>query len=280
MGIGAPKCGTTQVADWIDAHPELCLSVPKEVLYFNRKVSYIHGPNKNFNQPLDWYEKHFAHCGTDQKTGEFSASYIYDAEAAAKIQQLYPNIKLIVCLRNPVDRTYSQYQMFRHYLKKEKRSFETAIDEEAELLNRSKYSPFIAKYLNLFPKANILFLTLDQIITEADYTLNRVYRFLEVDDSFVPADFTTNRKQAKSSKSVLLSKVMGVFTKTMISLGLSGVVVKLKAMGLKDAVLRMNTKQVQLEKLDESLRQRLKKEFVLDIKRTEKLTGLDLTQWK
>lgn len=280
MGIGAPKCGTTQVADWIDAHPELCLSVPKEVLYFNRKISYIHGLNENYNKSLHWYEKHFAHCGIDQKIGEFSASYIYDMEAAGKIQALYPDLKIIVCLRNPVDRSYSQYLMFRHYLKKETRPFERAIKEEPELIERSKYAPFIAKYLTLFPRANFLFLTLEEIVKQSDDSLKRVYDFLEVDNGFVPEDFMANRKKAKSSKSVWVSKAMGIFTNTMTSLGLSGVVAKLKSMGLKDAVLKLNSKDVDFEKMDGALRRQLKDEFLLDIKRTEKLTGLDLKAWK
>lgn len=280
MGIGAPKSGTTQVADWIDGHPELCLSVPKEVLYFNQKVSYIHGPNSNYGKSLAWYDKHFAHCRLDQKVGEFSASYIYDDEAARKIQSLYPDIKLIICLRNPVDRSYSQYLMFKHYLKKESRPFEQAIQEEPELLERSKYAPFIAHYLALFPKANILFLTLDQIVGQAQNTLKKVYSFLNVDQTFVPSDFMVNRKKAKSSNSVLVSKAMGAFTNVMTQMGLSNVVAKLKSMGLKDVVLRLNAKETEFEKLDEGLRASLQEEFMLDILRSEKLTGLDLSAWK
>lgn len=280
IGIGAPKCGTTQVADWIDAHPELCLSVPKEVLYFNRKVSYIHGDNENFSKSLDWYQKHFAHCALDQKIGEFSASYIYSKEAAEKIHSLYPNIKIIVCLRQPVDRSYSQYLMFKHYLKKEDRPFYKAINEEPELLERSKYAGFIKTYLDLFPRKNFLFLTLDEIVKNPRPTLTRVYDFLDVDVDYVPKDFDINRKKAKSSKSVWVSKAMGLFTNTMTSIGLAKVVVKLKSMGLKDAVMQINSKEVSFEKLNPSFRDELNQEFLKDLEETEKLTGLDLRQWK
>jgi len=232
------------------------------------------------SKSLDWYEKHFAHCKIDQKIGEFSASYIYDADAAKKIKALYPDIKIIVCLRNPVDRTYSQYLMFRDYLKKEERPFEEAIQNEPELLARSKYAEFLKAYLELFPRQNFLFLTLDEIVNEAQSTLKRVFQFLEVDASFVPADFMTNRKKASASRSPLVSKTMGLFTKTMTGLGLSGVVLKLKEMGLKDTVLKMNSKNIIKEKLNPALRNELKKQFAEDIVRTAELTGLDLSKWK
>jgi len=280
MGIGAPKCGTTQVADWIDAHPELCLSVPKEVLYFNRKVSYIHGENENFSKSLNWYQKHFAHCSLNQKIGEFSASYIYSKEAAEKIHSLYPNVKIIVCLRQPVDRSYSQYLMFRHYLKKENRPFHQAIIEEPELLERSKYAGYIKTYLDLFPRNNFLFLTLDEIVKNPKPTLAKVYGFLEVEVDYTPEDFGINRKKAKSSKSVWISKAMGLFTNTMTSLGLSSVVIKLKSLGLKDAVMRLNSKEVAFEKLEGRYHHDLNLAFHKDIEETEKLTGLDLRKWK
>ena len=99
IGIGAEKAGTTQVSEMLAAHPEICMSEPKEVSFFNKTESYMQGGiNKHYGKDISWYKKHFGHQKKGQILGEFTTVYLYDKEAPKNIHQLYPHTKLIVCL--------------------------------------------------------------------------------------------------------------------------------------------------------------------------------------
>jgi hypothetical protein len=75
IGIGAQRCGTTTLAKTMAQHPQICMSQPKEVKYFNLETSYISKKeNQNFYKDLSWYEKHFLHCETACLKGEFSVA--------------------------------------------------------------------------------------------------------------------------------------------------------------------------------------------------------------
>ena len=77
LGIGAQRAGTTWVARMLEAHPDICLSEPKELHFFNEKPSYVWGPvNENFGPSFDWHGKHFAHCRKGSVKGEFTPHYL------------------------------------------------------------------------------------------------------------------------------------------------------------------------------------------------------------
>ena len=100
MGIGAQKGGTTWIAKCLSEHPDICMSEPKEILYFNKFSSFSNKcPINNYHKKtFSWYRKHFLHCKKGQINGEFSAEYFYDKEAPRLIRKYFPDIKLIVLL--------------------------------------------------------------------------------------------------------------------------------------------------------------------------------------
>lgn len=131
--IGAAKCGTTSLALYLEAHPEVYVASRKEVRFFDR----------HWEEGLDWYRGHFAGAGDARAVGEASPSYLVDPQVPARVAQTLPDAKLLVLLRDPVARTLSAYH-FAVGIGREQRDLETALADE--LAGRETGS-FVPKYL-------------------------------------------------------------------------------------------------------------------------------------
>ena len=100
--IGAQKCGTTSLYNYLVSHPEVRRCLRKEVGYFDQ----------HFDRGLAWYLAHFpmkSFVGFQQVTGEATPDYYYSPQAPQRAHLVMPQAKLIILLRNPVDRAHSQY---------------------------------------------------------------------------------------------------------------------------------------------------------------------------
>ncbi len=281
VGIGAPKAGTTQVANILAAHPQLCLSEPKEIHYFNEASAYIHPKtNKNHSKDTTWYAKHFAHCAVDSLKGEFSTGYMYCEQAAKHIHTFNPKIKVIACLRHPAERAYSQYVMFRYYFKKENRPFDEVVQTQSEFIDKSKYYQQLKRYFDLFDRSQILILTLDEIKQSPRDTAHKLYHFLGVDATFIPPNILERANAAKAIKLPFVSWAMGVFSSVMVSLGLSKVVNYLKEKGLKKWVIRMNSQQMDYPPMSAASRAYILDQVQADTEQLEQLLGSDFSHWK
>ncbi len=109
MIIGIPKGGTTSLFNYLSRHPDVAMSVRKEINYFSN----------NYNKGLGWYRSFFPtvfyklflqiFIGKSILVGEASTSYLFRPRSAERTHKLLPQCKLIMLLRNPVDRVPSQY---------------------------------------------------------------------------------------------------------------------------------------------------------------------------
>jgi hypothetical protein len=97
--IGAAKCGTTSLYNYLIEHPDVAGAAAKELRFFDVK----------FRKGWDWYLAQFPERGAAQIVGESSPTYLFDPSVPGRVKTALPNAKLIVMLRNPVDRAYSQY---------------------------------------------------------------------------------------------------------------------------------------------------------------------------
>ena len=103
--LGAPKCGTTSLATWLGAHPQVYMSPDKEPHYFNADDRH---PGVS---SLERYEQLFAGAGAEHAAvGEASVWYLYSKVAVANIEEYCQEPRYIVCLRNPVDMAHSLHE--------------------------------------------------------------------------------------------------------------------------------------------------------------------------
>jgi len=203
--IGAQKSGTTSLYEYIGQHPQIIPSSKKEVHFFDTK--YYKGRR--------WYRSHFpARSQLQQKiTGEASPSYLFYPGAAQRIRRSLPEAKLLVLLRDPVDRAISSYY---HQQRKgvELLSLKDALDAEEKRLERFRkklgfgwlshrpsknlrqyayktkglYAMQLKTYFRFFSPQQIWIEQAERFFAEPKWTIREVCQFLEVDDDFVPSD--------------------------------------------------------------------------------------------
>ncbi len=121
--IGFRKCGTTSLYAYLASHPKILPAVTKEIQYFTYSTT----------KDIEYYLAHFP-CITDANymTGEASPSYIMFPGIAQKIASWFPNIKLIILLRNPIERAISSYYYRSKYLRYDPKQVEDMITQSIE----------------------------------------------------------------------------------------------------------------------------------------------------
>ena len=236
--------------------------------------------NANFDQDISWYLKRFSHAKANQLCGEISPVYLGDHDAPAAIQARYPDVKLLVSLRNPVDRAFSFYKLHRGNSIIDPMSFEKALQEEYVYVKTGLYGEHLARYLEYFDKDQILLVIFERLIAEPDRELNRIYKFLGVE---IPTDFDLSKyhtNKTMNMRSTKLHKFAIRFSQWLIGHGFSSVLTWLRNAGAHKLLNKVNTAPVQRESIQESTRLQLQAEFKEDIVKVENMFDVDLGGWK
>ena len=197
--IGAQKCATTALFEHLKHHRGICMPREKEVPFF---------AGKDYRD-TEWKAFASAHFGlADERLwGKATPQYMGDPRAAARIHALMPDIKLVAILRDPIERSWSHYQMARRR-GTEARSFDQAIEpllaadfrageelpshasgyeSEADYyLAWSEYGRALRPYYERFPASNILVLYAEELDTQPEATLDRLLAFLGLEPGFRP----------------------------------------------------------------------------------------------
>jgi len=189
IGIGAPKCGTTWLSAQLEAHPQIGFAPDKEVYYFADTIMRrLAGKELNcFERGENWYHEQFpALGGTITTRGEFCPSYLYLDAAADRIKAYRPDIKLLLCLRPPVEMIYSWYWYGRNaVIGKLPETFEGMM-EDPFLRHVGCYGRYLRRYVDRFPAENLLVVQFDAIRRAPDDVRRGVYEFLKVNPDFKP----------------------------------------------------------------------------------------------
>ena len=185
---GAMRCGTTSLNAYLREHPEVSVGQPKEVHFFDQ----------NYQRGVDWYLQHFPDSDSSKAVGEASPAYIYYPEVAPRIAATLPEVKILVLLRDPVERAHSHYWHNRS-VGREKLSFADAIASEPKRLergreyqarysyvDRGRYGAQLANMLRFIPIERILVQTFDEITSDPATVYSRTCRFLGISDDFTP----------------------------------------------------------------------------------------------
>ena len=152
--FGAIKSGTGALYQYLSHHPDIFMSPLKEPRYFARVETTNDLPSKNRKKhigvsTLDEYSNLFSRVKHEKAIGEASSNYIYSKHAAEKIKNTIPDVKLIVSLRNPVDRAWAHYQMMNRYRSKGLNIVLKDCKHE-KWATASLYTKHLQVYFNLF----------------------------------------------------------------------------------------------------------------------------------
>jgi hypothetical protein len=196
--IGAQRCGTTSLFFYLLQHPELFLPVEKEIHFFD--LHYGNGPC--------WYRNIFKSGTADAKKlkGEASPYYLFHHLVAERVARHFPGMKLIVLLRDPVERAYSHFLHSRRIGVEHLESFEEAVAREPErvddekrrimsgetensesyrnfsYLYRGLYYQQISHWMNFFPPSQIHCIKSEELFDNPGPVYSKVCGFLEISD--------------------------------------------------------------------------------------------------
>lgn len=195
--IGAQRCGTTYLYHLLDEHPQIYMAKPvkPEPKHFIIDDEYRKGKEYYLN-------KYFSDCGSEIKCiGEKGTSYIEYEKSANRIFSFFDNAKIIIMLRNPVERALSNY-FFSVQNKLENRTPEDVFLNRvpAPLVNysvsvnpfdyikRSRYELYLQPYLSNYSQ-NVKVIVLEELVDNVK-VLSDIYRFLETDNKFIPSSYS------------------------------------------------------------------------------------------
>lgn len=167
--IGTSKAGSTWLFNALAVHPDVFLASNKGLYYFD--LHYERGE--------EWYRSQFAGAAGRSAAGEISHSYLSSPTAADRIAALNPDIRLLVCLREPVDRAFSDYLDLVKNGQFAGR-FEDALEQHPRLLDRGRYATHLRRYYDRFAPEQIHVGLFDDLREDAQGYADDVYDFLGV----------------------------------------------------------------------------------------------------
>ena len=273
LGLGAERAATTWLHNCLTEHPDLFLPPAKEIHYFSTHRD--RGP--------EWYLGHFAEAPAGATAGEFSPSYLHDADPA-DIADLLPNARFVVILRQPVDRAFSAYQLY--YRERPGVGFREACEESPHLLERSRYADRLAAWFDRFGRERVGVWIYEEVCEEPLRLYQEVCRHVGVRDDVTPEAI------GKTFNRVLFPRLQSLFYRyglgRVVSLvGGSPLGEALKSYARRSA--RAEAKKPARSSSDEpagddgtdenAFRRELAESFAPDADRLRKLLGRDLTGW-
>lgn len=237
--LGAEKCGTTSLYQYLSQHPDITFSNPKEPIFFEAE----------YEKGLDYFwDKYFQHYQGEQKIGEARHRNLYLPYVPRRIYESTPDAKFLIILRNPVERAFSHW-INRYVSKQETLSFNKAIKKDFERINEGilfeekegaelwrknlvksgspkgeanyqfrtyidtgYYSSQINRYLELFPPEQFKIILLEDLQSNPIEEIRSIFKFLEVDESKVslkelkPANQTKSKSQVQDLSLGFLSR--------------------------------------------------------------------------
>lgn len=299
--VGAPKCGTTSLHEYLQRHPDVFMPFYKEPHYFG---SDLQGSRfMQFRDKPEKYLKLFRDVRGEQRIGESSPWYLVSKNAAQEINAYDPNAKIIMLLRNPVDMMYSMWSQFRYSGNEQIEIFEDALAAEpvrkqGRLIRRAahcitglfyremaSYTEQVKRYFDVFGEENVKVIIFDDFKSDTAGIYKEVLDYLEID-----SDFTTNFDVVNPNKDVRVEWLQ----KLILSTGFSLMLLKDRLTYLATTsrfvpydyrtetvkgVINAYTKYEKRSPLTPESRQRILSEFEPEIDNLGTLLHRDLSHW-
>lgn len=279
LGIGVQKSASTWVYSILEDHPEADVSHPKELHFFSHE--------SNFKKGVSWYHSHFGISIKNQDLvkvrGEISPPYFYHVLSAHRIKKYNPNVKIIVTLRDPIDRAYSNHlhEIRLNNFEGTDLSFEEGMSQFPMYFEQSRYFTLLKPWYDLFPKENILVLIQEDIQTNPSDSAKKVYEFLGIQVDFVSENLNKRANESRSVKFPLLEGVFRTSAKIANKFGLGHFVSSVKKINfirkIRDGGGHMSEN---IPKMSNETEQILSDLLIDEMLNLQKLLELDSLPWK
>lgn len=272
VGIGAQKAGTSWLFRCLAEHPEIEVSRAPE----SKELNFF---NHNYDFGYDWLHQWFS-----QSPGmrvEFTTRYLADATVPARVHRYNPEMKLVVALRDPVDRALSHHQHEYGERRTTRMDFWEALDANPAYIEYGMYWRCLQPWLDRFPQEQIHTIIYDDIVSEPDEVIRRLYSFAGMDRAFLPRSLDHRVNPARDYRSIHLDWLKRSGTRATRAAFGERAVAGLRRIGVGKAIAALNEveRSPSLRFDSVAIRPRLTPLFADDIQSLAKWLGRDLTGW-
>lgn len=267
--VGPGRAGTSWLYEVLLEHPDVFTARDiKETDFFN----------KNYFRGGPWYEAFFAGCSGARAVGEISNRYIFDEAVPRRIKEHIPDCKIIICLRNPYDRIRSTYS-FKIREGALNCGISEALATAPELIEENRYYTLVSRFYNEFPSEQIFLMFYDDLVERPQWLVRELFRFLGVDDNFMPVVVDRKVNQAIVPKLPGIASLTKWVARMLRSMGMYKLLTWAKrSEGLKSLLFKPYDHKIEARFSAED-RARIDAAIVPELVSLEKLTGRSLSRW-
>lgn len=265
--IGTSKAGSTWIYQVLAAHPQVFMAPAKGVYYFDN----------HFDRGLDWYRDHFQGAGDEAVIGEISHGYLYSRDAADRIRQILPDAKLLVCLRNPIERAFSAYlDLVKNGLFSG--TFADSLKDNPSLLDRGDYATYLEMYLQRFPRAQLHVALFDDLKAAPQRFADDLFTFLSLPGYELKAAMRQKMMPAARPRSRRAAQAAKRIARACERLGWGGIRGRAKRSHWVRNLLYRPYAEGERPTMDDEIQQMLKDHFRPEVRRLDQLLGTELAQ--
>jgi hypothetical protein len=276
IGIGAQKCATAWLHSMLEDHPQISMAKTFEGKKDTEFFSYY------YDRGFEWYERNFENK-ENRITGEYSTSYFCSYDAPERIYNYSPEMKLIVSLRHPVDRAFSNH---KHEIKLGRISgvnllFENALKNNPMYLYQSMYFTHMSRWLQFFDKKQIFIILVDELREKPEKILRDLYAFLSVDRDHKPVRLHQRIHETRVPQNSSLESLIKKTSVLLKSIGCARLIAYLKSKGVKKSIYNLNSQKgsFAFPPMQENTRLALLEYFKEENSKLSILVNRDLSAW-
>jgi len=293
--VGAPKCGTTAMSDYLAGHPEILMG-RKEMHFFGKDLRFA---SHFYRRSEPEYLAEFNQRKGQRRIGEASVWYLFSETAAAEIKAFNPSARIIIMLREPVEMMYSLFQYFRYDGNEPLPVFAAALAAEPDrragrrlgrqtyfapgLVYRdtARFARQVQRYFDVFGRKRVQIVLLEDLAANPAAVYRDTLKFLDVDSAYgLPQFERVNAAQTVKNRALravlndpgLRSAILAV--RPWLPQPVFNACHKIERM-----LNRVNSSAAKPPPLDLELKSELRREFIPEIEKLSELIGRDLSHW-
>lgn len=192
--VGPDKAGSSWLHEILLGHPDVYLTPAKDLYFFDRY----------YDRGLAWYASQFRDARDERVVGEVCQDYLFHPEAATRIHETLGPVRIMVSLRDPVERAWSSYlYMRKHGIGPS--TFGEALRSRPELLEHGRYATGLDRFLQLWPREMVHVALFDDLAADPQAFIDSVTGFLEIDRLPLTSKDLEARLPAARARSVRLA---------------------------------------------------------------------------
>ncbi|MBN8704055.1 MAG: sulfotransferase domain-containing protein [Bacteroidetes bacterium] len=287
--VGAPKCGTTAMNDFLAEHPDIYMA-PKEVLYFGAD---LHNTSPKLTGKE--YLHLFSNSSGKKIVGESSVWYLYSESAAQEIKTFAPDAKILIMVRNPLEMVYAMHSQNLFDCNENENDFLKALELESKRASGScipktntllesvyyskiaRYTTQIKRYQNIFGAPNVHIVVYDDFQKNIENCYAEVLNFLQIDTTFKPNFRTINaNKEIKNPELQKILKTPGKLQKKIVKFLIPSASIRTL---LRTALANKNTSIAKRKPISTEAKRKLASMYQNEISELSVFLNRDLNHW-